>query len=201
MAESDRRRLLERALALPDANAEDFAGGRRPPGGAEPGHLKIVNDTGLRTKLIASRIAEGLQSPKGPQRIKSILRIYPDFNAPPKSGNGKAPRAAARTAAAQPSARTLPTVDEMERLIARLREAEAEAGRDLTAEIDARIERLKRELMERSGDAFEDAYRELGQALEAKRAIRAHVRAEAFKRVEADTSFAPRAHLRYLARA
>jgi len=88
----------------------------------------------------------------------------------------------------------------MERLIARIRQAEAEAGRELASEIEARIERLKRQLVEQSGEAFEDTYRELGRAIEAKRALRAQIRAEAFKRIEGDASFAARGHLRYLAR-
>ncbi len=75
MAESDRRRLLERALALPTASPADFAGGRRPPSDAPPEHLKRINDTALRTKLVETHIAEGLQSPKGPKKIASIVRI------------------------------------------------------------------------------------------------------------------------------
>jgi len=52
MAESDRQRLLERALALPEATADDFFGDRVPPGDADPSHLKRITDTGLRTKLV-----------------------------------------------------------------------------------------------------------------------------------------------------
>ena len=69
MAESDRQRLLERALALPQAAASDFFGGRSAPPGADPALLKIIADTALRTKLLDAKLAEGLQSPKGPQKI------------------------------------------------------------------------------------------------------------------------------------
>ena len=136
MAESDRKRLLDRALALPNASEADFFGGRRPPRDADPALLKIINDTSLRTKLIDSRIAEGLQSPKGPQRIASILRVYPAFDAPPKAvKNGRAvpPRAAS------PERRGLPSIEDMEALLARLKAVEAEVSHELAAQVDERI--------------------------------------------------------------
>ena len=196
MAESDRKRLLERALALPNASETDFYGGRRPPRGADPGLLKIIKDTSLRTKLIDSRIAEGLQSPKGPQKIASILRVYPDFDAPPKAvKNGRAtPRPAA------PERRGLPSIEDMETLLARLKAVEAEVSHELAAQVDERIARLKATIAGASGDDLEHAYRELGTALDERRRLASQVRAEAFRRVESDTSFGPRVHLRFLAR-
>jgi hypothetical protein len=196
MADSDRQRLLERALALPAASPADFSGGRRPPAGANPSLLKIINDTALRTKLIEARIAEGLQSPKGPQKIASIVRLYPEFDAPPRpsASNGRSARAVAAPA------RGLPTVEEMERLISRIRAIEGEIAGELSAQIDTRIDALKRRFAELSGPDLEGAYRELGEALEQKRALRSQIRFEAFHRIERDAEFGPRAHLRLLAK-
>src|SRR5271170_2642347 len=125
MAESDRQRLLARALALPQAHKSDFFGGRTPPAGADPTLLKRIDDTAFRTKLVEAHLAEGLQSPKGPQRIASIVRIYPAFDAPVRqASNGRVKRGAA--AATRDPQRGLPTIDEMENLIARIREVERE---------------------------------------------------------------------------
>jgi hypothetical protein len=198
MAEADRRRLLERALALPHATPADFFGGRRPPEGADPDHLRRIDDTTLRTKLVETGLAEGLQSPKGPQRIASILRIYPDFDAPsrkPSNGRSKSP-----ASHAVPARNGLPSVEEMERLLARVRELEQSVARELSEEIDARIASLKRSLADLEGDELETAYRELGDALERKRAQSAQTRFEVFRRIESDAEFTERAFLRFLRR-
>jgi len=199
MAESDRQRLLARALALPEAAKSDFFGGRLPPEDADPSLLKRIDDTGLRTKLVETRIAEGLQSPKGPQKIASIIRVYPGFDAPTRAtGNGRA-KSSARPPPQQP--RGLPSVDQMERLIARYREIERDVASELSTDADERIARLKRSLADLDGAELEAAYRELGLALERKRALAAQVRFETFTRIERDADFAERAFLRLLARA
>ena len=199
MAESDRQRLLERALALPHASASDFFGDRRPPADADPDHLRVINDTSLRTRLIEVGLAEGLQSPKGPQKIASILRIYPAFDAPRLTNGVRNGRPRGASIASSP-ARVLPTLEELEALIARIRELERQVAGELSAEVDDRIERLKIAIASQHGEALEATYRELGAALEQKRALASHVRAEAFSRVESDQSFAPRVFLRLLAR-
>ena len=211
MAESDRHRLLERALALPHASASDFFGDRRPPPDADPDHLRVINDTSLRTRLIEAGLAEGLQSPKGPQKIASILRIYPGFDAPrltngvrngrpPGRSPGRPPGRPRGASIASSPARVLPTLEELEALIARIREVERHVAGELSAEVDERLEHLKRAIADQHGEALEATYRELGAALEQKRALAAHARAEAFRRVEGDQSFAPRVFLRLLAR-
>jgi hypothetical protein len=199
MAEADRQRLLERALSLPLAKPADFAGGRRPPAGAEPDHLRRIDDTTLRTKLVESGLAEGLQSPKGPQKISSIVRIYPNFDAPPKVATGRAKRGPAKGTGggARPA---LPTVDEMERLLARLHAEEEIASRDLARSTDDRISLLKRTLVDLDGDDLENTYRELGAAIESRRAQRAQARNEAFRRIESDSAFPERVYLRLLRR-
>jgi hypothetical protein len=197
MASSDRQRLLERALALPQAQASDFFGDRRPPSDADPSLLKRIDDTTLRSKLVETGIAHGLQSPKGPQKIASIVRIYPGFDAPGKvtsgarSKNGVPP---------QPPQRGLPSVDEMEILIGRIREVESDVAHDLSAEADERVAHLKRALVDLEGDELEEAYRELGAALERKRAVVSQIRFETFRRIEGDPSLPERAYLRLLRR-
>ncbi len=200
MAEADRRRLLERALSLPLAVPADFFAGRQPPDDADPEHLRRIDDTTLRTKLVDAGLAEGLQSPKGPQRIASIIRIYPEFDAPsrkPSATNGKAK---ATAHAGPPQRNGLPSVEEMERLLQRVRELEHDVGEELAAELDARIATLKRSMADLDGDDLETAYRELGDALERKRAQAAQTRFEVFRRIEADASFAERQFLRFLRR-
>jgi hypothetical protein len=196
VAERDRQRLLQRALDLPQALESDFFG-RRPPSGVKPELLKRINDTALRTKLVEARLAEGLQSPKGPQKIASIVRIYPAFDAPPRGAtNGRIKRSPVK----RTPERGLPSLEDMERLVSRVREVETEVERELAAQIDERIDVLKRGIAALSGDELEAAYHQLGEALESKRALAAQIRLEALRRVESDASFAQRAYLRLLRR-
>jgi hypothetical protein len=197
MAESDRQRLLARALALPNAVASDFFGDRRPPEDADPALLKRINDTGLRTKLVETGIAEGLQSPKGPQKIASIVRIYPGFDAPVR----RAQAGRAKSVTSAPPPRGLPSVEQMERLLGRYREIEREVAAELAADASDRVDRLKASLADLDGAELEAAYRELGEALERKRALAAQIRFETFARIERDGAFPERVFLRLLARA
>jgi hypothetical protein len=200
MAESDRKRLLERALALREATPADFFGGRTPPDDADPALLKIIEDTALRTKLQDVRLIEGLQSPKGPQKIASIVRVYPNFDAPARVAPARAANARRSPSPAAPQQRGLPSVEDMERLIARIREIETQVASEMSAQIDGRVEHLKRSLPELDGAELESAARELTAALEEKRALASHIRFETFKRIERDSDFAPRTFLRLLAR-
>ncbi len=68
--------LWEKAMALPLAQDSDFYGTHRKPHGVDQQHLRIIKDTALRSRLIMAGMAEGLQSPKGPQKIASIIRLY-----------------------------------------------------------------------------------------------------------------------------
>lgn len=188
--------LWEKAQALPTAGDADFFGANRRPPGVDPECLKIISDTSLRTRLIDSGIAQGLQSPKGPQKIPSIIRLYPDFDAPGKD-------AAARNGRAAASSRTafgLPSVEELDALLAQIHAYEAEVSATLQLRINADIERLRREIGELEGDDFERAVHDLGRALSERKALAGQIREEAFKRVEADVSFAPRKYLRLIAR-
>src|SRR5471030_3272397 len=136
--------LWEKAVALPLAQESDFYGSHRRPHGVDPQHMRIIKDTALRSRLIMAGMAEGLQSPKGPQKIASILRLYPDFNAPshgPHNGHSNGHivvRSATRgTPGRKPAA--LPTVEDMEALITRIRAVEGHVARELSMTIDQEI--------------------------------------------------------------
>ncbi len=188
--------LWEKAIELPEARATDFFGTNRPPSGVAAEYLKIITDTSLRTRLIETGIAQGLQSPKGPQKIPSIIRLYPEFDAPGKevpARNGRAPETAR-------NAYGLPTVEELDALLARIHAAEVQISSELQQKVNAEIARLKREIGELEGDEFERAFYELDRALARRRQLAGQVREEAFKRVEADAAFEPRRYLRLIAR-
>jgi len=88
----------------------------------------------------------------------------------------------------------------MEILIGRIREVESDVAHDLSAEADERVAHLKRALVDLEGDELEEAYRELGAALERKRAVVSQIRFETFRRIEGDPSLPERAYLRLLRR-
>jgi len=194
-----RSSLLEKALALPLASDHDFFGQNRPPHGIDPQYLRIIKDTALRSRLIMAGLAEGLQSPKGPQKIASIVRIYPDFAAPqPPRGRGPV----RRSAPAEParSAHGLPTVEELNSLLHRIEVIEREVSTQLQGQINGDITRLKSQIGTLEGDEFERAFRQLDAAVRARREVAREVREEAFKRIEADSAFEPRRYLRLLSR-
>jgi len=189
--------LWEKAQALPIAHDSDFYGAHRKPHGVPAEQLRTINDTALRSRLIIAGMAEGLQSPKGPQKIASIIRLYPDFNAPqPQRGVRPARRATEPTR----SAYGLPTVEELNTLLHRIERVEREVSTQLQGQINADITRLKSQIASLEGDEFERAFRELDAAVRARHEVAAQVREEAFKRIDADSSFEPRKYLRLISR-
>lgn len=200
---SARASLWEKALSLPLADDDDFFGSNERPGGIDPEHIRVISDTALRSRLIMAGIAEGLQSPKGPQRIKSIIRLYPAFDAPrPGGSKPRTIRAAASPAqvATSRAAFGLPTVEELNALLARIGQAEREVGQELQGRVSSDIDRLKKQIGTLDGDAFERAFRELENAMRQRRELAGQIREEAFRRVEADPAFEPRRYLRLLSR-
>ena len=188
-------------MSLPTARDEDFFGPNRRPVGIDPQHLRVIGDTALRSRLIMAGIAEGLQSPKGPQRIKSIIRVYPDFDAPRPGNKPRAVRAAA--APERESARTaygLPTVEELNALLTRIHQAEREVSQELQNRLNGDIDRLKKQIATLDGDDFERAFRELDGAMRQRRELASEIREEAFRRIDGDASFEPRRYLRLIAR-
>jgi hypothetical protein len=200
--------LLEKALALPLAQPEDFFGQNRYPHDADPQMIRVINDTSLRTRLIQAGYAEGLQSPKGPQAIKSIIRVYPQKNAPPtkpRAALGKTgahpPAAIRRATDIQPrSAYGLPSVEELQALIARIEAVEADVTEETQARLQSRVNQLKAEIPTLDGDALDQAVEALKEAVSDLKAAATGIREEAFRRIEADASFAPRVYLRLLSR-
>ena len=186
-------------MSLPQADDADFFGENRRPGNVDPQFVRVINDTALRSRLIMAGIAEGLQSPKGPQRIKSIIRLYPSFDAP-RPGNR--PRAVRSAPAAEPSrsAYGLPTVEELNSLLARIGHTEREVSIQLQERLNDDIDRLKRRIGTLEGDEFEQTFRELDTAMRRRRELAGQIREEAFRRIEADGNFEPRRYLRLISR-
>jgi hypothetical protein len=185
-------------MALPLAGEADFYGNNRRPAGVDSQYLRIIKDTALRSRLIMAGMAEGLQSPKGPQKIASILRLYPDFNAPqPVRGSRGGGR---RPAEPNRSAHGLPTVEELNRLLHRVATVERAVSSELQGQINGDIARLKSQIATLEGDEFERTFRELERAVRARREVAGQVREETFKRIEAESSFEPRKYLRLISR-
>jgi hypothetical protein len=190
--------LWEKAMALPLAQESDFYGSHRRPHGVDPQHLRIIKDTALRSRLIMAGMAEGLQSPKGPQKIASIVRLYADFNAPqPVRGARTNTR---RTSEPSRSAYGLPSVEELNRLLHRISTVERTVSSELQGQINNDIGRLKGQIATLEGDEFERTFRELEAAVRARREVAGQVREETFKRIEADSAFEPRKYLRLISR-
>jgi hypothetical protein len=190
--------LWEKAMALPLAQESDFYGTHRRPHGVDSQHLRVIKDTALRSRLIMAGMAEGLQSPKGPQKIASIVRLYADFNAPPPVRGGRpSPRRANEPSR---SAYGLPTVEELNALLSRITTVERAVSSELQGQINSDISRLKGQIANLEGDEFERAFRELESAVRARREVAGQVREETFKRIEADSSFEPRKYLRLVSR-
>ncbi len=188
-------------MSLPLARDEDFFGSNRRPVGIDPQHLRVINDTALRSRLIMAGIAEGLQSPKGPQRIKSIIRLYPDFDAPRPTNKPRSIRSA--TPHHQEPARAafgLPTVEELNALLTRIQHTEREVSQELQGHLGSQIDRLKKQIATLDGDDFERAFRELETAMRQRRELAGQIREEAFRRIDGDGSFEPRRYLRLVSR-
>ena len=187
-------------MSLPLATDSDFYGNHRKPHGVDPQYLRVIKDTALRSRLIMAGMAEGLQSPKGPQKIASILRLYPDFNAPAplRGSNGRPGRRTSEPLSR--SAYGLPSVEELNALLQRIEATERTVSSQLQGQINDDIARLKRQIATLEGDDFERAFRELESAVRARRDVAGQVRDEAFKRIDADSSFEPRKYLRLISR-
>jgi hypothetical protein len=189
--------LWEKAMALPLAEESDFYGAHRRPHGVDPQHLRVIKDTALRSRLIMAGMAEGLQSPKGPQKIASIIRLYADFNAPQPLRGSRSP---ARRPEPSRSAYGLPSVEELNSLLSRITSVERAVSSELQGQINNDIGRLKSAIATLDGDEFERTFRELEAAVRARREVAGQVREETFKRIEADSSFEPRKFLRLISR-
>lgn len=190
-------------MSLPLAQDDDFFGHNRRPVGIDPQRLRVINDTALRSRLIMAGIAEGLQSPKGPQRIKSIIRVYPAFDAPRPGNKPRQLRAAPNAPSNSEPTRGafgLPTVEEINALLNRIQQTEREVSQQMQGRLSADIDRLKKQIAASDGDEFERAFRELENAMRQRRELAGQIREEAFRRIDADGSFEPRRFLRLISR-
>jgi hypothetical protein len=188
-------------MSLPVVRDEDFFNGNRRPIGVDPQHLRVINDTALRSRLIMAGIAEGLQSPKGPQRIKSIIRVYPDFDAPRPGPKPRAIRSASPAHQEQPRGSIgLPSVEELNALLTRIQHTERAVSQELQGQLGGQIDRLKKQISSLEGDDFERAFRELETAMRQRRELSTQIREEAFRRIDADGTFEPRRYLRLISR-
>jgi len=190
-------------MSLPLARDEDFFGANRRPLGVDPKELRVINDTALRSRLIMAGIAEGLQSPKGPQRIKSIIRVYPGFDAPRPGNRPRAVRSVPNPGTqAEPSrgAFGLPSVEELNALLNRIHQVERDVSREMQSRLNGDIDRLKKQIATLEGDEFERGFRELETAMRQRRELAAQIREESFRRIEADSAFEPRRYLRLVSR-
>jgi hypothetical protein len=120
--------------------------------------------------------------------------LYQAFDTPgvPKTSDGKKRLGKPGRKAA------LPTVEEMEALLKRIRAIEGHVARELSMSLDAEIGQAQRRVAEAFIGTVEEAFHALGVLLEKRRDSRRHVRAAAFAQIEADSEFAPRAFLRLL---
>jgi hypothetical protein len=196
---SARASLWEKAMSLPLARDDDFFGSNRRPSGVDAQYLRVINDTALRSRLIMAGIAEGLQSPKGPQRIKSIIRLYPAFDAP-RPGSRQRPVRGTSNHEPTRSAYGLPTVEELNALLNRIQQTERAVSQEMQGQLGAEIDRLKKQIGTLEGDAFEQAFRELESAMRQRRELAGQIREEAFRRIEVDGEFEPRRYLRLISR-
>lgn len=107
--------------------------------------------------------------------ISNVFTSYPAFDAPsvPKTSDGEKRLGKPGRKAAQ----TLPTVEEMEALLKRIRAIEGHVARELSMSLDAEIGQAQRRVAEAFVGTVEEAFYSLGALLEKRRDSRRHVRA------------------------
>ncbi len=197
--------LLAEAQALPVATLQDFSSGTPYPSNVDPDRLRVIKNTPLRSRLIMTGFAEGIQSPKGMQRFASIILLYPNGDAParvvkPRLSRRKNIQESPRLARGN---RPLPTIEEMERLCQRIRSEEQNLATKVIDHADQRMQELQRALgaAPPHSQEFTRLYHELGSVLEARRNHSGLTREEAFKRILGDQAFPLRPFLSLLSTA
>lgn len=194
MTDSRRERLLAAVEKLTPATTEDFIGGIMPDDGAD---YRVIANTQLRAQLISSGFAEGIQSPKGPQKIASIIRIYPNGDGP---GYTPRPQRTACTVArvsrgSRKAQQKLPTVDELRALLTRIDAVEGHIAREISMTIDGEIEALQKRVAAVGLDVLPGVIAEISAAVAKRADVHAFARPEAFKQIAQDREFAPRVFL------
>jgi hypothetical protein len=187
--------LLKQAEALPDATAENYVDGRTAPVDVPSHLLKVITDSKLRSKLIRARLAQGVQSPKGPQKIASILQIFPHGDAPEllrvaRSSKGK--NLSTRRS-------KLPSVIQMRTLLTRVEAVSGHVAREAGIALEQEILDLQRQIAEAAPESLEQLSGSLSSAISRRNDNSAQIIREARKQIQADDSFPERVYLRFLA--
>lgn len=185
----NREALLESALQLPIAEKSDFLDWSH-----QQGDERVIRDTSLRAKLIKAALAEGVQSPKGPQAkaFPSIVRLYPDGDAPGRVRVNRV-EPVPHVAAAKP------TIDDLKALITRIEAVEAHVAREMQIQSEEDIRKLRERIASVPVEELHVAHAELGKALEISGNGKHHARLEALKRIENDHEFPQRVFLGLIA--
>lgn len=194
MTESRRERLLAAAEELKLAIPEDFIGGVMPDDGAD---YRVIANTQLRAQLISAGFAEGIQSPKGPQKIASIIKIYPNGDGPGFTPRGQRTICAVARVSrgSRRGKQQLPTVDELRALLTRIDAVEGHIAREVSMTIDSEIETLKQRVAAVGLDVLPGVLAEINAAVAKRADVHAFARPEAMKKIAQDREFAPRVYL------
>ena len=196
MTSTRREKLIAQTDELAIAKPEDFAEGVQPAQDVPPNQYRVIANTQLRAKLLIARLAEGIQSPKGPQKIASIIRLYPEGNAPEPAT--RASRASNQPRTSRGSRRVkqpLPSVEDLRALLTRIDAVEGHVAREMSMTIDGEAEALQKRAASVSLDVLPGVLSELNMAMAKRADVRAFARPEAFKQIAADREFAQRVFL------
>jgi hypothetical protein len=219
--------LLKIAMNMPVAQPRHWRDPSQIPKDADPQHLRISNNPGLRSALLERHVIEGLQSPIGRDGCKSIFRIYPDCNAPPtpkqrgpgtylsanphairrrrnhvSSRNGSASDAVTHALAMrkQNSINELPTLEDLKAIITRIEALEGHLARELSMKTEEDIMELQKLIpLATNIEEVEKITASLSEAFEKRRNTRAHTRKAALEQAQEDAEFAQRKFLHLIA--
>ncbi len=198
--------LLEKAYALPIVDISDILPGKLPTQ-YEPVNLRHSNDTQIRSRLIIAGLAEGIQSPKGPQKnsVKSVILLYPNGDAPRREVHPRGPNKSKHPGAIQikhgilPQSRDdLPTIGDMEILVKRIREIEEIERNELHQSIHDEIKHGQHAVATAHADKLHEAHRKLGESLAKLTQTDSYIRRKALQTVGNDPLFPQRVYLKLI---
>lgn len=184
---TSKEELFNAALDLPIAVKSDFLN-LEYFGDSEDELIRTINDTSLRTKLIKAGLAEGIQSPKGPQAkiVPSIIRLYPNGDAPAREKRQRVNPTPPKETPAKP------TVEDLKALVTRIEAVEAHVAREMELSAEEDIRKLRERIASGTIEELPAVHAELGKALEIAGNGRHHARLEALRRVSEDHEFPQR---------
>lgn len=191
---------MQRAQALPIATQRDFLEGRLPSAGSAS-EFRVVVDRKLRMDLLRARAAEAVQTPRGRQTIKPIIRLYTGVRPPLKQFTQRVrrKRGAVVGRRLRGAMSSVVSVEQMTAILKRLRELEVIVINQLEGTLETEITFLRERLGEaKDHDELERAHQALGAVLKQRGRIHASARVEAFRLAEDDESIEGRGILRYL---